>query len=266
MRITSIIFLFLVLSLASAFWLMPMVDSRSEYPTDCGLIEEVIGSGSSERTYGGGDLVSIKIEIPEDGWVTFEIDDEDGDILLVESREVSEGIALLEFRLEEDASKGIYTVYTTLKTVDGESRELENTEFRIDPEERIPFIWILALGFLLLLVVGLVANQGRGGKASRTRDRPIDKNKGIPDSHMSEQSMMRQKTSEETDEYATWASPPTSPSTPQSPMIPQPRQSLVKQEIHHHYAPQYDQSVKTVIDNSKKTENIVDSVYYRKNK
>ncbi len=194
-------------------------------------------------------IVTVRIiSTNNNGHISVLVRNGDNDVVLLETVELSDGYAQLGFRVDRD-DDGDYTVFLSGVDSEGEKMDQTSATFVIQPNpetfELFGFDgWLVILVIGSLVIVGIVAGRSYRKKGSRNTKKGI-----LLGPELTRPQMKKTKEISEP-ETSSFQRPLTG--TQQKPEVFQP----IKQEIHHHYAPQYDQS--------QQTENIIDSVYYRK--
>ena len=218
-----------------------------------GLIQAVIGEDGisaevAKDEVDGEVIVKIRIVSSIDaGDVSVLVRDEDGEVLLLETVALSNGFAQVRFTVNPDEAEGDYTVYVSGVNDEGEKMDPASASFFIEPlpAEFILFGYdgwmVIMVCSVLFLVLGMMV----------TRSRRARKRKVMPVINLTPVPGPRKVNGSKELKSPDFQRPLTE--NKEMPVIPS---QNIKQEIHHHYAPQYDQS--------QKTENIIDSVLLKK--
>jgi len=126
-------------------------------------------SARMERThYESGDVVSLTVEYPMEGHVTFQVKNQANETILIETVEVSDGSAVLEFALDENAEVGSYGVFISGVSQDGNLSEPADIHFTVREKEDEPFLILGMDGYMVItaaagviLVVSVLAARSR---------------------------------------------------------------------------------------------------------
>lgn len=217
-----------------------------------GLIQAVMGEDSISAVIAkdendGEVMVTVRIVSSRDeGDVSVLVKDENGEVVLLETVALNSGFAEVKFTVDPNEAEGDYTAYVSGVNDAGEEMDPTTATFFIDPlpAEFIIFGYdgwmVIGAFFGLFLVIGMAVR--RSGK--------VRKRRALPPVNLTPVVQPKTVNAKDAEPYDFKRSLTESR---EMPVIPR---QTIRQEIHHHYAPQYDQS--------QKTENIVDSVYYRK--
>jgi len=239
MRI-SIIFLFSIFFLSLNIpGLSPLADGENNEELSAVIAKEEVDD----------ELVVIVriISSHNEGDISVMVTNEEDDIVLLETVSLSDGFAEVRFTVDPEDENGDYTAYVSGVDDDGEAMNPASTTFTIETSS-IPFTlfgydgWLVILALTgFLMVIGMFVKRSRKRRHQmgliQENVRPVVHPKRISCTENRDPPQFERPLAESNNKPI-FTPPP------------------IKQEIHHHYAPQYDQS--------QKIENIVDSVYYRK--
>jgi len=187
-------------------------------------------------------IVSVRIVSSwSEGDISVLVKDEGGEVVLLETVALSDGFAVVQFKVDPEEAEGDYTVFVTGVTQGGEVIAADSNSFMIEPlpssvEYEDWMIIVAVLGFSVIIGMAIRRSKGRKGP-TQVQLTPVVQTRignGVKESQPND--FKRPLTGNR-----------------ETPVTPQ---QAYKQEIHHHYAPQYDQS--------HKTENIIDSVLLKK--
>ena len=166
----------------------------------------------------------------------------DDDIpVLLETTTLEQGYAEVSFRVDPEEGDGKFTAYVSAVDHEGKKTNSASATYIIEPDpEQFLEDWMILMAVGLLLALVIIVKKSRRRKV-RTNASIIAPEAPAPP-----------QTDQKQEERSPFQRPLTGSGMPE---VVVPRHP-VKQEIHHHYAPQYDQS--------SKTETIVDSVLLKK--